>query len=70
MNEQSNVMIQGVEDAQPPSMVEKESPGDGEPPNRDNRKPNYFLFGNILGRGQLLSRGLSLLNFYSAMGGK
>jgi hypothetical protein len=37
---------------------------------RDNRIPDNLLFRNIFGRGQLLNRGLSLLDVYISLDNK
>ncbi len=63
-----NNEFQGGECEKPPSVAKKESSSDGEPPNWDNRKSDNFLFRNIFGRGQLLSRSLTLLNVNDSMG--
>ncbi len=63
-----NNETQGGECEKPPSVAEKESSSDGEPPNWNNRESNYLLFRNIFGRGQLLSRSLTLLNVNDSMG--
>jgi hypothetical protein len=61
--------FQGVgDDTHPPGMAEKESLSDGEPPNRNHRISDNFLFWNISGRGQLLNRGMSLLSLNNSMG--
>ena len=61
----TNLEVQ--DDSKPPSISEKESISDGEPPNRDSRITDNLFCGDIFGRGQLLNRSFTLLRLNNSM---